>query len=318
MFLSMDERFQAERIYMNALYWVALVLGWSAACSSVAAAGQETGGVVLAVSPDTRAGSLSSATLPEAPGTDETAPSAGGGVARAPESRPAGVHLFSAVALGVRIGLSGVGLELATPLSKRLNLRAGGSFLSIDPHFVEDGINVIGDIELRSGFVAVDIFPFNGGFHISPGYTLYNGDHLSAKAMVPAGQQFDLGDATYTSDTADPVHGTFDLSFGTKSAPRLTLGWGNMIPRTGGHWSLPFEIGAEYIGKPPQTTLTLAGTVCQGPGFCQPINQNPTAQQNVTIEQNEINGDIPSWLRFFPLVSTGISYRFGHTAPSPR
>ncbi len=231
---------------------------------------------------------------------------------KAPQNSPAGVRPFSALAVGVRVGVSGVGLELATPLAGRLNLRAGGNFLSIDPHFVADGIQVIGDIQLRSGFVAMDVFPFHGGFHISPGYTLYNGDRLSAKAMVPGGQEFDLGDGTYTSDTTDPVHGTFNLNFGRKSAPRLTLGWGNMVPRRGGHWSFPFEIGAEYIGKPPQVALRLAGTVCQGPGFCQPISQNPTAAQNVTIEQNQINGDIPSWLRFFPLVSTGVSYRFGH------
>ena len=304
---------------MNARCWVTLLLGWWIGMWSRTASAQTAEcGFALAVTPETHPASSSSAALPEAPGTKEKNMEAGAAVMRTPQSRPAGVRPFSAMAAGVRVGLSGVGLEIATPLARRLNLRAGGSFLSIDPHFVEDGIHVIGDIQLRSGFAAVDLFPFNGGFHISPGFTLYNGDHLSAKAMVPSGQEFDLGDGTYTSDMADPVHGTFGLSFGRKSAPRLTLGWGNMIPRTGGHWSFPFEVGAEYIGKPPQTTLTLAGTVCQGPGFCQPIDQNPTAQQNVTIEQNEINSDIPSWLRFFPLVSTGISYRFGHSLAATR
>ena len=304
---------------MNAPCWVALVLCWSAGWPNRAASAQtRKPGLALATAPEASAGSASDAALSKATGTDETSAKSGGGVIRAPQSRPPELRPFSVVAIGVRVGLSGIGLEFATPLAKRLNLRAGGSFLSIDPHFVEDGIDVLGDIQLRSGFVAVDVFPFDGGFHISPGFTLYNGDHLSAKAMVPGGQEFDLGDGTYTSDTTDPVHGTFDLSFGKRSAPRLTLGWGNMISRTGGHWSFPFEIGAEYIGKPPRTTLTLAGTVCQGPGFCQPIDQNSTAQQNVTIEQNEINSDIPSWLRFFPLVSTGISYRFGHSPPATR
>ena len=247
-----------------------------------------------------------------ASGQQASDPALDGGSSRTTQNSPAAVRPFYGLAIGVRVGTTGVGLDLATPLSKRLNLRAGGSFLSIDPHFVEDGMDVIGDIQLRSGFVAMDVFPFHGGFHISPGYTLYNGDRLSGKATVPGGQDFDLGDGTYTSDTTDPVHGTFDLSSGGKSAPRLTLGWGNMIPRTDRHWSFLLEIGAEYVGKPPQVTLTLAGTVCQGPGFCQSISQNPTAAQNVTIEQNQINSEIPSWLRFFPLVSTGVSYRFGH------
>ena len=274
---------------MNARCCVALSLCWSIALCFRSASGQQT-----------------------------SDPASDGSSSRTTQSRPAGVRPFSAVAIGLRVGTTGVGLDLATPLSKRLNLRAGGSFLSIDPHFVEDGIPAIGDVQLRSGFVAVDLFPFHGGFHISPGFTFYDGDHLSAKAMVPGGQEFDLGDGTYTSDTTDPVHGTFGLNFRKKSAPRLMLGWGNMIPRKDGHWSFPFEIGAEYAGRPPQVTLTLAGTVCQGPGFCQPIDQNPTAQRNVMIEQNLINSDIPSWLRFFPLVSTGISYRFGHGSATTR
>ena len=292
---------------MNAVCCVALGLLWSMALCSQSASGQRT-------SDPAHDGGSHKATLTESPGTDEM----GGGVIRAPQNSPAGVRPFSAAAIEVSVGLSGVGLELATPLARRLNLRAGGSFLNIDPHFVEDGISAIGDIQLRSEFVAVDLFPFNGAFHISPGFTLYNGDHFSAKAMVPGGQDFDLGDGTYTSDVTDPVHGMFGLNFGKRSAPRFTLGWGNMIPRMGGHWRFPFEIGAEYIGKPPQVTLTLAGTVCQGPGFCQPIDQNPTAQQNVMIEQNQINSDIPSWLRFFPLVSTGVSYRFGHGSAASR
>ncbi len=291
---------------MNARCRVALVLGWSIAPCIHSASGQR-------VSDPAYDGNSSRATLPENPGGEQTS----AGATRPPQSRPTEVRPFSAVAIGVRAGLSGVGLELATPLARRLNLRAGGSFLSIDPHFIEDGIHAIGDVQLRSGFAAVDLFSFNGRFRISPGFTFYNGNHLSAKAMVPGGQDFDLGDGTYTSDATGPVHGTFDLNFGKKSAPRLTLGWGNMIPRTGDHWSFPFEVGAEYVGKPPQLTLTLAGTVCQGPGFCQPIDQNPTAQRNVTIEQNQINSDIPSWLRFFPLLSTGISYRFGHRSATP-
>lgn len=311
---------------MNAPCCVALVLCWSAT-STFGASGQGTSDPAQAQSAgahpalaspwEASAQSSSSAFLPEAPGTDETAAvhaASGGGVMRTPQSRPAGVRPFSAVAIGVRAGLSGIGLELATPLATALNLRAGGSFLNLHPQFAEDGITLPGDLQLRSGFVAVDLFPFKGGFHISPGFTLYTGNRLSAKAMVPGGQSFDLGDGTYTSGTTDPVHGTFDVGFGKRSGPRFTLGWGNRIPRMGGHWSFPLEIGAEYLGNPPRTTLTLAGTVCQGPGFCQPIDQNAIAQQNVTIEQNEINSDIPNWLRFFPLVSTGISYRFGRGA----
>jgi len=49
------------------------------------------------------------------------------------------------------------------------------------------------------------------------------------------------------------------------------------------------------------------------PGNCQPITSTPQLVQNVQGEQNLIHGDIPTQLRFFPIVSTGVSYRFGHS-----
>ncbi len=130
---------------------------------------------------------------------------------------------------------------------------------------------------------------------------------------MPGGQAFSLGDGDYTSSTTDPVHGTFDLAFGSKAAPSLTVGFGNILPRKPGkHFSVPFEFGFEYIG-PPTVTLTLAGTACQQgqPAVigCQSIASDPTTQANIRQEQTDINSDL-SPLRFYPIVSIGLGYKF--------
>ena len=224
------------------------------------------------------------------------------------------VKPFSTAAIQVKAGLAGVGLDLALPAASRLNLRVGGNFFRYNPNLVFDGINVVGNIQLRSASANVDVFPFGNAFRISPGVVVYNGNNISALASVPAGQTFTLDGVNYTSSATDPVSGHFGLSFGNKVAPSLTMGFGNMIPRKGGHWSVPLEIGGEFIGTAPAISITLAGTACQTgsiPPLCASVATDPTTQKNLAAELVKLNGDIPSQLKFFPIVSLGLSYKFG-------
>ena len=225
-----------------------------------------------------------------------------------------GVKPFSTAAIQVKVGLAGIGLDLAVPAAGRLNLRVGGSFYQYNPTLVVDGINVVGNLRLRSASVNLDTFPFGNAFRISPGVVVYNGNNISAVANVPAGRTFTLNGVSYTSSVTDPVTGNFGLSFGNKIAPSLTMGFGNMIPRKGGHWSVPFEIGGEFIGTAPTISITLAGTACltgSVPPACASIATDPTTQKNLAAELVTLNGDIPSQLKFFPIVSLGVSYKFG-------
>jgi hypothetical protein len=74
------------------------------------------------------------------------------------------------------------------------------------------------------------------------------------------------------------------------------------------------EIGAEYIGRKPVILLELAGSACQmstAPSNCGSVVGDPETQTNLAGEQTKLNNDIPTQLRFFPVVSIGLSYRFG-------
>jgi hypothetical protein len=223
--------------------------------------------------------------------------------AKTPEGRQIGP--FSTVAIGIRTTSLGLGGEVATPLTSTLNLRGGATFFNLGYDFGVDGTNYGFDLHLRTGQMSVDWFPFHGAFHISPGIMIYQ-SQVSGAASVPAGNTFQLGSATFSSSATDPVHGSASLNFSRTLMPTLMLGFGNIIPRSGRHWSVPFELGAAYMGH-NAVQLNLQGTACIQFG-CLSMG-NSAVQQDVLSEQNNLNESIKR-LQAYPIISTGVAYRF--------
>jgi hypothetical protein len=271
----------------------------------------DTEEVTKASNPAATGSSSSSAALPDAPSASLAAESGSGGAVRGlgPNTR---VRLktdrFSAIAIAFTTGVGGFGVDVATPLATKLNMRGSFTFLNYDPSVTEQGFPIDGSIKLRTINAGVEIFPYCGSFHITPGVTMYNGNYAHATTSIPGGQTFTINDTDYVSDPTDPVHGTFDVTFGHKFAPSLTMGFGNMLRRDS-HWSVPVDIGFEYIGQ-PKFTLNMQGSVCDAADGCTPVQQDPGTVANLQQQQTDINNDI-SPLRFYPIVKVGLSYRFG-------
>ncbi len=233
------------------------------------------------------------------------------------------IRRFSHVALGVEVGLNGFGVEVATPLSNKWNLRAGLSFLAGSYTFTTsssassssfgatlpgNAIDVIFQPHLLNATVSADWFPRYGSFRVSPGLTVYNGNHATVLATVEGGQSIDVGSGTYISDPSDPIRAVLQTKLGGVVAPRLSVGWGNMIPREGRHLSFPFEIGVEYAGR-PRILLGLTGSECDSDGLCYPVSVDPGTQANIAEEQRTLNQDV-RLLQFYPILATGMSWRF--------
>jgi hypothetical protein len=217
---------------------------------------------------------------------------------------------FSGVAVGAKVGLLGVGVEVATPLSYHLNLRAGGNFFSYSDTLTSDGITYDAALRFRSAEASVDWFPLAGGFHISPGALLYNGNRITGGANVPAGSTFTLNSTTYTSSATNPVTGNGTVTM-NKAAPKVTVGWGNLLPRSGRHFSFPVELGFAYIGD-PKVAVNLAGTACYtdaGTQYCSNVATNSMIQSNLAAQVQKLNKDAED-ARFFPIISMGFAYRF--------
>jgi len=215
----------------------------------------------------------------------------------------------SKVGVGVKVSLLGAGVEAATPVTYHTNLRFGFNTFSYSRGFTNDGTDYAASLTFRSFETHFDWFPFSGGFHLSPGAVLYNGNQIKANASVPGTQSFTLGGTSYISDPANPITGTGKIGFNSV-APTFMLGWGNLVPRRENkHISIPFEIGMMFQGS-PTATLNLAGNVCDSTGAnCHNVATDSTFQSNVIAQQNKLNNDM-SFFKVYPIVSLGFGYKF--------
>jgi len=235
-----------------------------------------------------------------------------------PAAQPfeSGARPFSGIAIGVKVGLAGVGFDLATPLvQRRLNLRSGASFISYTPStFTVDNLNVNGSLKFQNAAIMVDFFPFHGRFRISGGATVFNHTGLAATLSVPTGQSFSVGGTDYYSEPynavtnpAGPITGSGTFTFGgSKVAPRVTIGTGNMLPGRG-RFTFESEIGFQYFSE-PVIVYNISGTGCQNYSAGVYSNCGPIPQSNVISEQNILQNDLTD-LRFFPIFSVGLSYK---------
>jgi hypothetical protein len=224
-----------------------------------------------------------------------------------PGPRESGKGQYSHIGIGVKVSTLGAGLEVASPLTRKLNVRGGFNMMRLNHTFTDSGIQYNGQLQFQSAEAHLDWFPI-GGFHVSPGLLFYNGNQITANATVPGGQTFSVGGTSYESDPISPVTGTGKLNF-VKTAPSLMVGIGNLIPRSGRHYSFLFEVGAVYEGS-ARAALNLAGNVCDTSGLnCRAISSDPTVQANVQAQQVKIQHDVNPY-RFFPVVSLGVGFNF--------
>ena len=203
----------------------------------------------------------------------------------------------------------GLGADVAVPVSETVNVRGGFRAFGLNHDFDNDGITFAGQLKLRSVSAHLDWFPLGGGFHVSPGVMLYNGNEVDADARVPGGDTFTLGNTSLISDPSNPVTGAAAVTFRSRVAPSMRVGWGNIIPRGNRRWSIPFELGAVFA-RAPMAVLSLGGNACASDGTnCRSVAAEPQLQAEVQDEQDQLNDDL-SVLKVIPVISIGFSVKF--------
>ena len=229
--------------------------------------------------------------------------------------------------LGVSGGVSsmGINMQVATNAMKNLNIRGIGNYFSYNMSNVyinssggANGIAVSGNLNFATGGVAADYYPWSRlGFRVSPGFMFYNQNQISAKGTATAGSTITLGSQKYYADSVNPLNVSASLGLNThQKAFMVTTGWGNLISRTGGHWSFPFEIGAVFTGV-PALGMTVGGNACltasdaasNGP-TCVNMATNSTAQTNLAAQITKYKNDLNPYT-VYPIVSFGVGYSFG-------
>jgi hypothetical protein len=218
---------------------------------------------------------------------------------------------FTRMGIEWHTGLGGVGMDVATPLAYKFNVRAGYDFFGYSTSFQEQGADITATLQMRASHASVDWFPFGGRFRLSPGLVFANNNQIHATAIIPSGSTVTLNGGNYVSSATDPLHGSGSVSF-RKVSPGFTLGFGDLIPRTKSHLSFPVEAGFYYVAQ-PKLAVAFSGSACD-PNYppsigCQSVNQDPGFQSNLAAFIARNNHNL-SYASFFPVFSVGFGYSF--------
>jgi hypothetical protein len=214
--------------------------------------------------------------------------------------------------LGIAVGAGtlGVGIQAATAVTRKSNVRVGVNYFKYSDTFTKssDNITFNGTLKLESAELLFDQY-IAGGLHISAGTMLYDGNKGTANISVPAGQGFTLNGVPYYSALANPVGGTGSIA-ARKVAPEILIGFGNLLPRNSHHFTVNFEVGVAFQGS-PNTNLNATGSTClvSGAVGCSTIASNPAVQANIQAEQTKINNSLAPF-KYYPIVRLTFGYKF--------
>lgn len=128
---------------------------------------------------------------------------------------------------GITAGTLGIGPEVSYRLSERLGVRGNVTFLSISRDIESDDITYDGKLELQSGGVMLDVYPFGGGFRVSGGLRI-NGDKARGIAIPNSGTSYTINDTVYSAADIGTLRADTDIK---NVAPALTLGYGGGLSK---------------------------------------------------------------------------------------
>ncbi|HET9833015.1 MAG TPA: hypothetical protein VFP91_14935, partial [Vicinamibacterales bacterium] len=109
---------------------------------------------------------LSSAQTLQVPAFDLRAAAADEGVG---QFRPRPVpNTLPKLGVGIKAGTLGIGFQVGTSLTDRVNVRGGANFLNYSDSITQSGVVYNGTLALRSVEAKLDLFVI-GGFRVTPG-----------------------------------------------------------------------------------------------------------------------------------------------------
>ena len=221
---------------------------------------------------------------------------------------------FSRLAVSGGVGVNGINMQVAVEATRNLNIRGIGNYFSYTLSKTSDGTVESFTLHFATGGVSVDYYPFpNHGLRISPGVQFYNQNGLSGTLADKAGHEFTVNKDTYYASPTSPPLGNGSIALNsTNPAFTLTTGWGNLISRKGGHFSVPFEIGAAFVGSPTVHETYTSGYVCTDDTYTS-CTQSAATDEALTMDlaaQDAKDDSDASALKVWPIMSIGIGYNF--------
>jgi hypothetical protein len=240
---------------------------------------------------------------------------------RTPMISPYNPPAFSRLSVGGAASLLGIEMQLVTGVNSHLNLRAIGNLFNYSNSLTISGVPTNAHLKLGSVGGMVDYYPFRFAFRLSGGMLFINRNHVDTTTNIAGGDSITLNGQNYYSASANqltgatPLHGQGHLALNTATPSYVvTTGWGNHVKRSG-HWSFPVEIGVAFVGTPKVTTA-ISGWACTDStqmhctNIGDPNNQIAIQfQNNLSAQVAKWNSNV-SWLKTYPIFTTGVTYAF--------
>ena len=224
-----------------------------------------------------------------------------------------GLNIFNHVGVGVGAGTNGISVELATPITKFIGLRAGVSIMpsitfNADAEYFypipqpdgtmfngEGTIDLEGGLSRTQGQVILNFYPIpTSSFYIAAG-AYFGGDklvkisghsdELAELAATNGSGNILIGDYTIPADKNGNVSGGFKVK---NFRPYLGIGFGRVNP--GKFLNFSMEIGAQFQGKPE--LYTDYGTI-----------------EGSSIEDDNTFQKIQKYLKVYPTLTFRLNFR---------
>ena len=204
--------------------------------------------------------------------------------------------LAQGFAVSGHVGTSGLGGGVIVGVTPKLNLRGMFGFFPSEPELNIEDIDWIFDFPTFI-LATLDFYPMSG-FHLSAGALMISDEGRLGAVGTAVGQTLRFGDNTYTLSAEDEIVGFFEMK---GFQPYVGIGFGNGIGKKVG---LNLDVG---VGFGEQPTIT---AIAQGP-LADDLIAGPQFQADVQAELQEIEDEIPSFLKFYPVITLSVSIGFG-------
>ena len=179
--------------------------------------------------------------------------------------------LLNHLGAGVSIGTDGIGVDVATPLTSFLALRAGISFfpkvtyednikLTEKNPSIADNVDIEGKLNYFDLRLLADIYPFRrSGFHFTAGVLFGKEDLISAEntsMFITDPSKYGklglkLGDYRITTDRNGYAHADVKVN---SVKPYLGIGFGRAVPKK--RVSVSCDLGVQLWGTPQLGAMT--------------------------------------------------------------
>lgn len=194
---------------------------------------------------------------------------------------------LSGLAVGGKVGTTGLGAEVTLDLTETLNLRGGFSSLQIGHNDEVDEIEYDFDLDFQFVFVLLDLHLFESGFRLSAGAVI--NDSAMTLTGVLSGPE-EIGGNVYPADAVGSL--TAALTF-DDLAPYVGVGYGNAVGDSD-RWTFSFDLGV--IFQQYEVDLTATGPVSGDPGFIA----------DLALEERDIQDEVDT-IKIYPVLAFGVA-----------